>query len=289
MAQLYFGYGSNLDRDDFERWCEVNGFDDGLLDEVLGPAVLYDWALVFGRHSKGRGGGVLDIWPRLGHGVPGVVFEVDDEALDALDQKEGHPSAYERREVVVELGGRDLRCLTYVVRERSTRHFEPATAYLDLVRRGYDRHGLDPAPLEAAALGHRTGALGPPASSALFVYGSLMQGEALAGHIEALAPVSVSPASLRGRLFELGSYPGLALDGVSTVMGERVVFQDVGAALERLDHVEGFYGHGEADNLYTRRLVDIGGEPTWVYVYAGRDEGAPIPHGDWRRWRLSYR
>lgn len=293
---LYFAYGSNLDQQDFERWCEERGHGYGLLDDVVGPAVLDDWALVFGRESKRKGGGVLDIWPRLGHQVPGVVFEVDKEALAALDKKEGHPNHYVRREVVVEHAGRELKCITYVGTPPGTRLFVPTASYLDIVRLGYDRFGLDPAPLELAASDHVSGV--PAAFTGdLFVYGSLMVGERLHHYIEELGPKSITPASVTGRLYDLGTFPGLSLEGDATIRGERLRFDDIDRALRVLDGVEGYYGRGAKNNLYQRKVVELTDDPAsgdplpgpgraWTYVYVGPDEGVPIPSGDWRRWRV---
>lgn len=285
MSELYFGYGSNLERDDFERWCERKEFGDGHLDDVVGVAALNDWALVFGRFSRGRNGGVLDVWPRLGYAVPGVLFEVDEEGFEALDAKEGAPAVYRREKVIVEYAGRDVEAWTYVVASPSQKVYAPALGYVDIVRLGYERYGLDGAVLEAAAKGAREGVIGPPVSASLFVYGTLQGGERLSNYIDELKPVSITLATLTGRLFDLGTYPGLALDGDVAIQGECLTFRDISEALRVLDRVEGFEGYGERNNLYVRRLVTIGGEPTWTYLYVGGDEGIPIPHGDWQRWR----
>jgi gamma-glutamylcyclotransferase (GGCT)/AIG2-like uncharacterized protein YtfP len=283
---LYFAYGSNLEQQDFERWCEKRGHGYGLLDDVVGPAVLDDWALVFGRDGMGRGGGVLDLWPRKGYRVPGVVFEVDRVALAALDKKEGHPNHYERRQVVVEVAGRELECITYVGARAGTKHLAPSASYLDIVRLGYERFGLDTEPLELAARAHLTGTLEAQTPD-LFVYGTLQVGERLHHYIEGLGPTATTASSVKGRLFDLGSYPGLSLDGDATISGERLRFEDIHAALTVLDEVEGCYGPGAANNLYKRKVVELSDGPAWTYVYVGPDEGVPIPSGDWRRWRAN--
>src|SRR5271168_2880219 len=93
MAQLYFAYGSNLDNTDWAAWCTRNGFDPGCI-QAIGPAVLPDVELVFDYHSQGRCGGVLNLRPRLGQCVDGMLFEVSDEGNEALDAKEGAPYVY---------------------------------------------------------------------------------------------------------------------------------------------------------------------------------------------------
>ena len=52
--RLYFGYGSNLDKDDWTKWCEARGKDPSGLEEI-GPAWLDEYQLVFDYYSKSRG------------------------------------------------------------------------------------------------------------------------------------------------------------------------------------------------------------------------------------------
>lgn len=59
-TKLYFGYGSNLDGEDWEQWCSDHGYPSGLL-EPLYSAYLPDRRLCFGHRSENRKGGVLDI------------------------------------------------------------------------------------------------------------------------------------------------------------------------------------------------------------------------------------
>jgi hypothetical protein len=98
--QLYFAYGSNLNQQDFDDWCSRRGFSKGLL-RFHSKANLPDFDLAFSYRSATRNGGVLDIKPRTGQLVPGVLFEIDDEGWDALDAKEGAPSVYKRFTVQV--------------------------------------------------------------------------------------------------------------------------------------------------------------------------------------------
>ena len=64
MAQnrLYFGYGSNLDWDDWKRFCMERGADPhGLMERE--PAWLLGHHLKFHYYSSGRGGGAADVVP----------------------------------------------------------------------------------------------------------------------------------------------------------------------------------------------------------------------------------
>ena len=98
---LYFGYGSNLDHEDWSGWCEDRDLDPSGLVE-LGPAWLPDFDMKFHYYSNGREGGAADVvYAGPGHAVPGALFEMDEKAHKAMDRKEGHPNYYERRDVNV--------------------------------------------------------------------------------------------------------------------------------------------------------------------------------------------
>jgi len=126
-------------------------------------------------------------------------------------------------------------------------------------------------------------ATAPPASTvdAIFVYGTLLEGEALHGHLPRHGPPV--PATVRGTLVSLGWYPGLLLDPPGVVHGEVYRLADPGDALARLDEIEEFHGFDAADSLYHRRLVQTAAGLAWIYVLAHDPQrGVPIPSGDWR-------
>lgn len=114
----------------------------------------------------------------------------------------------------------------------------------------------------------------------LFVYGTLMRGQPL--H-PALAPGAtfVGRGYVRGRLLDLGPYPGL-IDGTGRVRGE-IYRIDASEVLLLVDREEGY-------NFDRRRTVvtfDRGRRArAWVYRYSGtRMDAASISEGDWRRAR----
>lgn len=96
----------------------------------------------------------------------------------------------------------------------------------------------------------------------------------------------VSTCQIRGRLYDLGSFPG-AVPGPDTVYGElfRVRTANVWNVLDRY---EGYSPTDEDGSLFLRRKVDLqspNDQRAWVYWYNGRPEGRPrVPSGDW----LSY-
>ena len=117
-------------------------------------------------------------------------------------------------------------------------------------------------------------------SAHLFVYGTLMStvsGKLGRGQRERLQRESRSrgPATVLGRLYDLGRYPGLVLsdrDG-DLVHGELVELADAEPSLRWLDSYEGLvpgqHTHGEYERVTcVTRLA--AGEPLQAFVYVYR-------------------
>ena len=284
-APYYFGYGSNLDRQDWERFCDRHGLPAGAL-QAIGPAWLPDHELVFHYFSTGRGGGALDIRPAIGRAVSGWLYAPTAPGWAALDKKENVGTAYGRIGCTVIDGvGNEVAAETYQVLPHRIAGFTPPTEeYLAICRRGRSALGLELAALDAAATGRPV-----PGHDSLFVYGTLMRGEMRFQYIRKAAPASILLASTTGRLHDHGEYPGMSLAGEGRVHGELVRIDGMSALLPVLDEVEGFAGFGRSGNLYRRSLVAVeaGTAPVlaWTYVMQRAGGGAPIESGDWRRHR----
>lgn len=115
-----------------------------------------------------------------------------------------------------------------------------------------------------------------PAPILLFVYGTLhpeRAPRAIAAAARRLRPVSAG--TIRGRLLDLGEYPGVVLDDSSggEVSGEVFEVPDV-ETLAELDAYED-YRPGDPDaSLYLRvetqaKMSDGTQKTCWVYVYNG--------------------
>lgn len=90
----------------------------------------------------------------------------------------------------------------------------------------------------------------------LFVYGTLRRGLRL--HRFLAGSRFVAEATLRGRLYDVGTYPALVLDREGQVWGE--VWEVDATTLARLDRVED-HVPGRQDNLYERvDAVAVGNE-----------------------------
>ena len=275
--RLYFGYGSNLDWDDWNKFCERMGANpDGLKERE--PAWLLGHHLKFHYYSNGRGGGAADVIPiDEHHATPGALFEVDEQVWETLLVKEGAPRFYEQKEVsVVGQDGTLYSAITFVVCEpRQKSHFVcPTDEYQGLIRQGLTDRNLPTFGLDQAML-HT---FNKPTIRYLFIYGTLMTGQHRHQYLEPLL-LSKQDAQTKGILYNLGAYPGMQI-GNDVVYGELVEMSDVVSCLERMDAIEGFLGFGEDDSLFNRTIVqvecDSGTTWAWTYVYSGPVETESI-------------
>jgi gamma-glutamylcyclotransferase (GGCT)/AIG2-like uncharacterized protein YtfP len=142
---LYFAYGSNLDLAQMTARCP------GL--KVVGLAEMHDHKLGYPLTSHDWGGGVAS--PQLAHGqsVWGVVYELTDADLEALDRYEGYRgpkdqhNVYDREAVFVELrrpddGSIPRRVRVWCYFARPANPAPPSRRYLDAVLQGARHHRL---------------------------------------------------------------------------------------------------------------------------------------------------
>jgi gamma-glutamylcyclotransferase (GGCT)/AIG2-like uncharacterized protein YtfP len=131
-------------------------------------------------------------------------------------------------------------------------------------------------------------------SDHLFVYGTLMS-SARAARLGARERTrlrressSLGPASMPGRLYDLGAYPALVLSvgGRGLVRGELLKLDDPAVALSWLDAYENAApgsGHKEyRRSIRQARLASGALVDAWVYEYLGSVARAlPVASGRW--------
>jgi gamma-glutamylcyclotransferase (GGCT)/AIG2-like uncharacterized protein YtfP len=132
----YFAYGRNMAASAMELACPGHRY--------IGPAQLRDHRLAFTRRSLRTGTGVADAIEAAGEHVWGALYELREDDVSALDEKEGNGWAYERRCVRVAGGvGPDLLdALVYTVIEPDGPHIQPSPEYRDALLTGARERGL---------------------------------------------------------------------------------------------------------------------------------------------------
>ena len=119
-----------------------------------------------------------------------------------------------------------------------------------------------------------------PEVELIFVYGTLMKDYEL-HHVLARGARLVDRGKVRGRLLNLGAYPGM-VTGVGQVKGEVYRLDDP----ELLPVLDAEEGYNFERSRVVATLANGRHARVWVYRYRGPREGAvPIPDGDYRRAR----
>jgi hypothetical protein len=142
---FYFAYGSNMDPERFR--ARVGEW------KSLRQAWLEDYELRFAEsvRSEGGGGAVVDAAP--GSTVAGVLFEITDEQLAAMDREEFAPhrdqvGAGRRLSVIVNTEGGQVGAELYTVVDDGGR-CAPSEAYLGHILRGLEHAEHAPDAIEA--------------------------------------------------------------------------------------------------------------------------------------------
>ncbi len=125
----YFAYGSCMNETDFRR--SVSNFNR------LGMAQLHDYKLGFTMFSESRNGGVADIIDCQGAIVEGVLYTVDEEEIEKLDRREGHPFFYKRLELDVVFNGEVIENVTtYKGVKPDMEEYSPSQNYAEIIIAG---------------------------------------------------------------------------------------------------------------------------------------------------------
>jgi gamma-glutamylcyclotransferase (GGCT)/AIG2-like uncharacterized protein YtfP len=133
-------------------------------------------------------------------------------------------------------------------------------------------------------------------SDYLFLYGTLLPNEA-PGELSALIRKlrKVGEGCVRGRLYDLGDYPGAILDAHSdtSVSGEVFALPEGQSILPDLDSYEDFDPADRRGSLFVRErhpvsLSDGRCLECWVYVYNRNPGKAPlVVGGDYAKYKAA--
>jgi gamma-glutamylcyclotransferase (GGCT)/AIG2-like uncharacterized protein YtfP len=135
---LYFAYGMNTNPEEMTLRCPGA--------KSLGHARLINHAFRFAQHA--------DVEPCDGSYVDGVLWDITDNNLKALDQLEGYPYYYDRVVSSVIQGARTFHVLVYRM-QPGRRDSEPTRGYYTLIHEGYRAHGIPTDQLENSLALHQ--------------------------------------------------------------------------------------------------------------------------------------
>lgn len=128
---LYIAYGSNLNLAQMAYRCPTA--------KAVGASDIKDYELLF---RGGRRGSVATVEPLKGSSVPVLLWTLKEKDLEALDRYEGYPSFYHKEIFDVELNGRTVPAMVYIMNDGHP-FGSPSDYYLNTIMEGYKSAGFD--------------------------------------------------------------------------------------------------------------------------------------------------
>ena len=126
MSLYYFAFGSNMDKQQMiDREVEFTEMQKGIMK---------DWKLVFNKRKwKGEGVGFANIVPEYGLTVEGIIYKVNENTIQTLDDLEGIPKAYHKKTMLVEnINKESVNCIVYIANHsRTNNSLKPEKKYLN--------------------------------------------------------------------------------------------------------------------------------------------------------------
>lgn len=134
----YYAYGSNLSTEFLREYCPSATF--------IMRANLPNFQVEFRRYSKDFNGGISSIIEAPGEMVKGVLFEIDENEILALDILESVPEGIYRRDTFLVFGedGQWHQADLYRV-SNPAGPYPPSKRYIDYMVAGAKEHHIDPA------------------------------------------------------------------------------------------------------------------------------------------------
>lgn len=136
--RLYLAYGSNMDTEQMAYRCPDA--------RLLGASEIEDWRLLF---KGSKTGSYATIEPYEGSVVPVLVWAISARDERSLDRYEGYPRFYQKHDIEIELDGKRVTGMAYVMDE-SRPYGIPTQWYYDVLFDAYVDFGFDLKILEQA-------------------------------------------------------------------------------------------------------------------------------------------
>ena len=131
--KIYLAYGSNLNVGQMGKRCPSA--------KVLGAGELKNYEILF---RGANNNAVATIEPKEGANVPVVLWEITKSDEKSLDRYEGWPFMYRKEKVNVELDGKLVETMAYIMNEKGKMLGKPSSTYYNTIMEGYSTHGFNP-------------------------------------------------------------------------------------------------------------------------------------------------
>lgn len=130
MEKYYIAYGSNMDEGQMAYRCPTA--------RLLGRTELEDYRLLF---KGSKTGAYATIEPEERSRVPVLVWIIGKEDEKSLDRYEGYPVFYYKKDLEIDLDGKRLTAMAYIMDE-SREYGKPSEGYYGVLERAYRKYGF---------------------------------------------------------------------------------------------------------------------------------------------------
>ncbi|MCR2020695.1 gamma-glutamylcyclotransferase [Blautia pseudococcoides] len=130
MEKYYIAYGSNMDEGQMAYRCPTA--------QLLGRTELEDYRLLF---KGSKTGAYATIEPEERSRVPVLVWIIGKEDEKSLDRYEGYPVFYYKKDLEIDLDGKRLTAMAYIMDE-SREYGKPSEGYYGVLERAYRKYGF---------------------------------------------------------------------------------------------------------------------------------------------------
>lgn len=130
MAKYYIAYGSNMDEGQMAYRCPTA--------QLLGRTELENYRLLF---KGSKTGAYATIEPEEGSRVPVLVWTIEKEDEKRLDRYEGYPVFYYKKDLEIDLAGKWVTVMAYIMDE-SREYGKPSEGYYSVLDRAYRKYGF---------------------------------------------------------------------------------------------------------------------------------------------------
>lgn len=130
MEKYYIAYGSNMDEGQMVYRCPTA--------QLLGRTELEDYRLLF---KGSKTGAYATIEPEEGSRVPVLVWTIGKEDEKRLDRYEGYPVFYYKKDLEIDLAGKRVTAMAYIMDE-SREYGKPSEGYYGVLERAYRKYGF---------------------------------------------------------------------------------------------------------------------------------------------------
>lgn len=131
MGKFYIAYGSNLNLTQMAARCPSA--------RVYAKGVLNNWELVY-RGSERNSHATIK--RKSGSIVPVLVWEIQPIDEYRLDIYEGYPRYYFKKNIMVDIEGRKMKAMVYIMDERQLPG-RPSASYARTILQGYIDNDMD--------------------------------------------------------------------------------------------------------------------------------------------------